>query len=109
MKTINQRGVLSGFTNPVCALALGALLAAAALLSGGGVANAQSEIVIGGTIAKSGPFQGIVRPFPKLAEAWAKRVNAGGGIRLSKLGKSLPVRFVIYDDKTIPPTALKFY
>ena len=109
MKTTNQRGGLSSFTNPVCALALGALLAAAVLLSGGGVANAQTEIVIGGTIAKSGPFQGIVRPFTKLAEAWAERVNAAGGIYLSKLGKSLPVRFIIYDDQTKPATALKFY
>ena len=109
MKTINQRGGLSGFTHPVCALALGALLAAAALLSGGGVANAQTEIVIGGTIAKSGRLQGIVKPFPKLGEAWAKRINAQGGIYLRKLGRSLPVRFILYDDQSKPSTALKFY
>ncbi len=71
--------------------------------------QAQSEIVIGGTLSSSGRFVGITRPFPKLAQAWAKKVNARGGIHLKKLGKSLPVRFVIYDDQTSPPTTLKFY
>ncbi|MCZ6646507.1 MAG: ABC transporter substrate-binding protein [SAR324 cluster bacterium] len=69
----------------------------------------KKEILIGGTLSKSGRFQGITRPFPKLAEAWANRLNRRGGIYLSKLGKSLPVRFVLYDDQTSPPTALKFY
>ena len=69
----------------------------------------QKEIVIGGTLAQSGPFQGIVKPFAALANNWAKSINAKGGIYLKKMGKSLPVRFVIYDDKTSPPTALKFY
>ena len=80
------------------------------LLPGGGAAlAAKDEILIGGTLSKSGRFQGITRPFPKLAEAWARQVNARGGIYLSKLGKKLPVRFIHYDDQTSPPTALKFY
>ncbi len=72
-------------------------------------ASHKKEIVIGGTLAQSGPFQGIVKPFVALANNWAKSVNAKGGIYLRKMGKSLPVRFVFYDDKTSPPTALKFY
>ncbi|MEE8396803.1 MAG: ABC transporter substrate-binding protein, partial [bacterium] len=67
------------------------------------------EIVIGGTIAQSGRLAGIVRPFPKLFKAWADQVNARGGIYLSKLGKSLKIRTVLYDDQSSPPTALKFY
>jgi branched-chain amino acid transport system substrate-binding protein len=72
-------------------------------------AQAPTEILIGGTIAQSGPFQGIVKPFTALGEAWAKLVNQRGGIHLRALGKKLPVRFIMYDDQTSPPTALKFY
>ncbi len=90
-------------------IAVGVVAAAAPLFMFSHTAAAQSEIVIGATIAQSGRLMGIVRPFPKLGEAWAKSVNAKGGIKLSKLGKSLPVRFVLYDDQSKPPTALKFY
>ena len=69
----------------------------------------KKEIVIGGTLSKSGRFQGITKPFGALAEAWAAQVNARGGIYLKDLGKALPIRVVIYDDQTSPPTALKFY
>jgi ABC-type branched-subunit amino acid transport system substrate-binding protein len=73
-------------------------------------ASAQAtEIVIGSTISQSGPFLGIVQPFGKLSEAWVQQVNARGGIRLSSLGRSLPLRLVQYDDQSEPPTALRFY
>lgn len=74
-----------------------------------GALAAGHEIVIGGTLAQSGRLQGIIRPFPKLFKAWADQVNARGGIYLSKLGKSLKIRTVLYDDQSSPPTALKFY
>ena len=69
----------------------------------------QKEILIGGTNSQSGRFLGIVKPFGKLAEAWAEQVNRRGGLYLSRLGKSLPIRFVLYDDQSSPPVALKFY
>lgn len=78
-------------------------------LLGGAEAFAQKEILIGGTVAQSGKFQGITRPFTKLAHAWADSVNKKGGIYLKKLDRSLPVRFIIYDDKSDPATSKKFY
>jgi branched-chain amino acid transport system substrate-binding protein len=71
--------------------------------------GAPTEIRIGGTISLSGPFQPIVGPFQKLADAWADRVNAKGGIFLKQYNKSLPVKFVYYDDKSEPTTALSLY
>ncbi|MFI5399872.1 MAG: amino acid ABC transporter substrate-binding protein [SAR324 cluster bacterium] len=68
-----------------------------------------TEIRIGGTISLSGNFQGAAGQFQKLAEAWADRVNAKGGIYLKQYGKSLPVKFITYDDKSEPPTALSLY
>ena len=90
------------------------LMMALAILLGvpqvGPVAQAQQqEILIGGTTSQSGRFLGIVKPFGKLAEVWAQRVNKRGGLYLSQLGKSLPIRFVLYDDQSSPPIALKFY
>jgi branched-chain amino acid transport system substrate-binding protein len=68
-----------------------------------------TEIRIGGTISESGPFQAIGGPFGKLAHAWADRINARGGIFLKQYNKSLPIKLVLYDDKTEPPTALSLY
>jgi ABC-type branched-subunit amino acid transport system substrate-binding protein len=68
-----------------------------------------SEIRIGGTISLSGPFQAGVGVFQKLAEAWADRINAKGGIFLKQYGKSLPVKFIYYDDKSEATTALSLY
>ena len=78
----------------------------------GGPAQAQvpSEILIGGTISKSGPFAAEVAPFDELAHNWAKIINEReGGIFLKEYGKKLPVRFIIYDDKTDAETSVKMY
>lgn len=94
----------------VCAALLIAVLVA--LSSPPRIGMSQSmptEIKIGGTISLSGRFKPIVGPFKGLAEAWAARVNKAGGIYLSKYGKALPVRFVIYDDQSDQKTALNLY
>ena len=67
------------------------------------------EIRIGATLSQSGVYVPIVGPFGKLADAWAESVNARGGIFLKHYGKSLPVRFITYDDKSDPTTALNLY
>jgi ABC-type branched-subunit amino acid transport system substrate-binding protein len=92
-------------------VALAVSLGALVWLAGpsGAQAQAPKEIVIGGTLGLSGAFAGVVKPFKDLAEAWAKEINAQGGIYLKDYKKKLPVRFVIYDDQSEPPTALKLY
>jgi len=88
------------------------VLAAALITCWAQPASAQgtpSEIRIGGSISLSGPFQPIVGPFGKLAEAWAERINAKGGIFLKQYNKSLPIKFVIYDDKSEATTALSLF
>jgi len=67
------------------------------------------EIRIGATLSQSGVYVPIVGPFGKLAQAWADSVNAKGGIFLKQYGKALPVKFVTYDDKSEPATALSLY
>lgn len=88
-------------------LGLAAAAAGMAVLPVGRAAAAGNEIVIGGTLSQSGPFQGIVRPFPKLQQAWVDGVNAKGGIKVG--GKTYKLRLVLYDDQTDPAATLKFY
>jgi branched-chain amino acid transport system substrate-binding protein len=90
-------------------LGLTAATAGLLILPLGRARAAGNEILIGGTLAQSGPLAGATKPFVELANAWAKRVNDAGGIELKKLGKKLPVRFIFYDDQTSPPEALKLY
>jgi len=68
-----------------------------------------TEIRIGGTISESGIYQAIGGPFGKLGQAWADRVNARGGIFLKQYNKSLPIKLIVYDDKSEATTALSLY
>lgn len=90
-------------------LASAAAAGMAVIPLGGSAMAAKTEIVIGATLSQSGRFQGIIRPFGKLLQVWADGINAKGGIYLRKINKTLPIRLVIYDDQSSPPTALKFY
>ncbi|MEW6139287.1 MAG: amino acid ABC transporter substrate-binding protein [Thermodesulfobacteriota bacterium] len=72
-------------------------------------ADVPEAILIGATVSQSGHFSSEVGPFKQLMEAWADTVNKKGGIKLAKYGKSLPVKFVIYDDKSDQATAKKYY
>ena len=72
-------------------------------------ADVPDAIVIGATVSQSGHFSSEVGPFKQLMEAWAASVNKKGGIKLAKYGKSLPVKFVIYDDKSDQATVKKYY
>jgi branched-chain amino acid transport system substrate-binding protein len=87
----------------VLALALGPAREAATQ------ARAPDAILVGATIAQTGPFSAEVGPFRKMMENWAEMVNARGGIMLKEYGKRLPLRFVIYDDTSKPPDAQRLY
>ena len=58
------------------------------------------EILIGGTLPKTGRFEAAAAPFDDLANAWADQINAEGGIFLSEYDASVPVRFIFYDDQS---------
>jgi branched-chain amino acid transport system substrate-binding protein len=47
--------------------------------------------------------------FDRLCQSWAKMVNAQGGIYVKAYDKKLPVKFIIYDDKSEPAESAKFY
>jgi branched-chain amino acid transport system substrate-binding protein len=72
-------------------------------------AKAPDAILVGATIAATGPFSGEVAPFKKMMETWAEMVNAKGGILLRDYGKKLPLKFIIYDDTSKPPDSQRLY
>jgi branched-chain amino acid transport system substrate-binding protein len=78
-----------------------------------GVSRAQPKppeaILIGGTIAQSGPMSAEVGPFKKLMDVWADMINAQGGLLVKAHGRKLPVKFVVYDDASKQDSAVKFY
>jgi len=66
-------------------------------------------ILIGGTIAQSGPMSAEVGPFKRIMDAWADMVNERGGLFVRAYGKKLPIKFVVYDDASKQDNAIKFY
>lgn len=81
----------------------------AIFLSSPAAAQGKKEIVIGGTISETGRFASDVKPWPKLMNTWAEMINERGGLWVKSEKKRLPVRFVLYDDKSDQATSIKFY
>ncbi|MBI4588777.1 MAG: amino acid ABC transporter substrate-binding protein, partial [Candidatus Rokubacteria bacterium] len=72
-------------------------------------AKAPDAILVGATLAVTGPFSAEVGVFRKMMENWAEMVNAKGGIALREYGKKLPLKFIIYDDTSKPPDSQRLY
>jgi branched-chain amino acid transport system substrate-binding protein len=89
-----------------------AFLVGLLLLTGvrpGGAAEAPGEILIGATLPLSGRFTPMAGTFDRLCHSWAKLVNARGGLYVKAYEKKLPIKFIIYDDKSEPAESAKFY
>ena len=102
MKTYSNRALYFSF---ITILALGTIL----LFSKTTCAESRKEVRIGATVSISGKFSTEIGPFKKLMEAYATIINSRGGIYVKSAGKRLPVKFIVYDDKSDGPTARKFY
>jgi branched-chain amino acid transport system substrate-binding protein len=94
---------------PAQMLVLAGLLLAAPTREAFSQAKAPDAILVGATIAATGPFSGEVGPFRKMMENWTEMVNARGGITLKEYGKKFPVKFVIYDDTSKPADSQRLY
>lgn len=73
------------------------------------VGSCNDPIVFGTTISESGAFSTLTDNWSKMTEEFAKEINASGGIEVKSCGKKLPLKFVIYDDQSIPSTAVSLY
>ncbi|WP_151446642.1 amino acid ABC transporter substrate-binding protein [Lacisediminimonas profundi] len=66
-------------------------------------------IVFGTTISESGPFSTLADKWRKMSEVFAEEINKGGGIEVKSCKKKLPLKFVIYDDQSVPATATSLF
>lgn len=70
-------------------------------VSAGAKAEQKDEIVIGAVRSLSGPLAVIEgAAFGPIFKMWVDEVNADGGIYVEEYGKNLPIKTIIYDDKS---------
>ncbi len=100
MKTINQ----------LIAAGTVALTSALSVLPAHATLGSCSEpIVLGTTISETGPFSTLADRWRKMTEVFAEEVNKGGGVLVKSCNKKLPIKFVIYDDQSVPATAVALF
>ena len=90
-----------------------ALTAATLMVSTPAVAKPGSctdPVVFGTTISETGSFSTLTGHWRKMTEIFADEINKAGGIKLASCdNKSVPVKFVVYDDQSVPATAVQLY
>lgn len=73
------------------------------------IGSCSDPIVFGTTISETGPFSTLADRWRKMTEVFADEINKSGGILVKDCGKKLPLKFVIYDDQSVPATAVALY
>jgi len=64
-------------------------------------------VVFGTTISSTGPFSVNADRWMKMTQVFEDEINKKGGIKLSGCGgKSVPLKFIAYDDQSVPATAV---
>lgn len=87
----------------LCVLALLAALSAADANEG----SCTDPFVFGTTISATGKYAANADRWMRLTQVFEDAVNEKGGIKLSGCGgKSVPLKFVAYDDQSNPATAV---
>lgn len=69
----------------------------------------KNEILLGGSLGISGTFAELGRLMKDAFELWVEDTNKAGGIHVKEYGRKLPVRWILYDDKSDPATGAKLY
>ena len=77
------------------------LIAIAIAVPGAALAKDKDKIVIGAARPISGPLSVFEETgFGPVYKMWVDQVNAEGGIYVKEYGKKLPVKMLVYDDKS---------
>jgi ABC-type branched-subunit amino acid transport system substrate-binding protein len=90
---------------PICAaLALFAASPATAALN-----SCDGPIVLGTTMSLTGPNSTLSGKWDKMTDSFEKIFNESGGVMVRSCNKKLPIKFVYYDDQSVPATAVSLY
>ena len=91
-------------------LAVGVALLATAVSSAMAKQNScDGPIVLGTTISITGINASLAGRWDKMTDAFEREFNKQGGVFVSSCNKKLPIKFVYYDDQSIPATAVSLY
>lgn len=71
--------------------------------------SCEGPIVIGTTMSLTGPFSTLADRWDKMTEVFEEEWNKAGGVRVESCNKKLPIRFVYYDDQSVPAQAVSLY
>lgn len=72
--------------------------------------SCEGPIVLGTTISQTGRFSTLAGRWKQMTEAFEAEFNKTGGVKLSSCGgKRVPIKFVIYDDQSVPANAVALY
>jgi len=71
--------------------------------------SCDEPIVLGTTISDTGPFSTLTDNWRRMTEIFAEEINRTGGVAVASCNKKLPIKFVIYDDQSLPATAVSLY
>ena len=71
--------------------------------------SCNDPILLGTTISETGPFSTLADKWGKLTEVFAEEVNKGGGIMVKACNKKVPIKIIVYDDQSVPATAVSLY
>src|SRR3954465_7572055 len=99
--------MIRSLLSAVALAALGAAMLASPAAAKVGSCN--DPIVLGTTISETGPFSTLTDNWRKMTEVFAEEINRDGGVMVSSCNKKLPIKFVIYDDQSVPSTAVNLY
>ncbi len=88
-----------------------ALVAAVAIPAMPAIAQdkCKSEIVLGTTMSLTGPFSTLADSWKRLTEVFQEEFNKDGGVELKNCKKKVPIKFVVYDDQSVPATSVALY
>jgi ABC-type branched-subunit amino acid transport system substrate-binding protein len=91
------------------AATLGLAGLAAALPATAKLNSCDEPIVLGTTISETGLFSTLADKWRRMTEAFVEEVNKGGGVMVKSCNKKVPIKIVLYDDQSVPATAVALY
>jgi branched-chain amino acid transport system substrate-binding protein len=71
--------------------------------------NGPSEVVVGAVLPLTGEESRVGTYFKAAYELATKEINDHGGLQLRQYGRKIPIKLIIYDDKTDPATSRNLY
>jgi branched-chain amino acid transport system substrate-binding protein len=73
------------------------------------VGSCTEPVTFGTTISSTGRYSTLADKWRGMTIEFAKMINEKGGINLKGCGKKLPLKIVIYDDQSVPSTAVSLF